>query len=266
MITLHRDRPDLHALASTLGQLDLHGHRPFWPVLYPGPPPHASHLPFPTSLLLGPPAPAAEVSAAGLDRAEHPLLGAVTELADQDQVVLSGRLSMARYGWLTGHRVQDPVVLPATGFIEMVLRAGDYVDCSVIEELVLHSPLILASDAATDLQLSVHHAEGIGKRSFTVHSRIADEHTWVPWTLHASGVLSADQRAVPVLSLMASTEAIDEDHFYDSLAEQGFGYSGPFRSLRRIGADCDRPDVGCMPRWSFRGHRYQRVRDPSGLA
>ena len=38
-------------------------------------------------------------------------------------------------------------------------------------------------------------------------------------------------------------EAIDEDDFYDSLAEQGFGYSGPFRSLRGIGADCDRPDV-----------------------
>ena len=171
VITLHRDRPDLDALATTLAHLHHRGHSLLWRVLYP----EATTVALPTYAFQhrcywAQPAPAAEVSTAGLGRAEHPLLGAVTDLADQDQVVLTGRLSMARHGWLGGHRVQDRVVLPATGFIDVVMRAGDYVDCSVIEELVLHAPLILASDAPTDLQSERAsrrgHRETVVYRSF----------------------------------------------------------------------------------------------------
>ena len=94
----------------------------------------------------------------GLDRPEHPLLGAVTELADQDQVVVSGRLSTATQGWLAGHQVDDSVVFPATGFIDVVLRAGELAGCPVIDELVLHTPLVLVEDTPTDLQIMVQPA------------------------------------------------------------------------------------------------------------
>ena len=125
--TLHRDRPDLDALATALAQLHNHGHSPSWRALYPD----ARTVALPTyafqhrSYWVAPTV-AADVGAAGLGRAEHPLLGAVTELADQDQVVLSGRLSTATQGWLAGHMVTDSVVFPATGFIDVVLRAGEY--------------------------------------------------------------------------------------------------------------------------------------------
>ena len=38
-------------------------------------------------------------------------------------------------------------------------------------------------------------------------------------------------------------EALDQDDFYERLAQRGYGYSGLFRSLRGIGTDPARPDV-----------------------
>ncbi|MFI9796028.1 acyltransferase domain-containing protein, partial [Streptomyces leeuwenhoekii] len=44
----------------------------------------------------------------------HPLLGAVVSLADGAGVVLTGRLSAGRPGWLADHRVGGTVVVPGT--------------------------------------------------------------------------------------------------------------------------------------------------------
>ena len=110
--TLHRDRPDLDTVATAIAQLHNHGHSPSWRTLYPDagvttlptyPFQHRSYWVHPT--------PTADVSAAGLSRPDHPLLGAVVELADQGQFVLTGRLS-ANMHWLAGHRVQDTVLFP----------------------------------------------------------------------------------------------------------------------------------------------------------
>jgi acyl transferase domain-containing protein len=79
----------------------------------------------------------------------------VTELADQDQIVLSGRLSTATQRWLAGHMVQDIVVFPGTGFIDLILQAGQYTDCRVIDELALHTDTIEQREPTAGLQDSV---------------------------------------------------------------------------------------------------------------
>ena len=188
--------------------------------------------------------PGADVSAAGLDRPEHPLLGAVTDLADRDEVVVSGRLSMSTCGWLTGHQVHNSVVFPATGFIEMVLRAGELADCPVIDELVLHTPLVLFENTPTDVQIVVQPTNDDGRRPFSVHARTGEQQRPTAWMLHASGVLSAEQPVVSApLSAPPGIDPIDGDSFYGRLAAHGYHYSGPFRSLRAIGHHRDRPDV-----------------------
>ena len=163
--TLHKDRPDLDALAATLAALHNHGHPPSWRSLYP----HARAIALPTYAFQHrrywvTPTPSADVAAAGLSRPEHPLLGALTDLADQDQVIWTARLSLATAPWLGGHRVGEQVVFPATGFLDVVLAAADYVDCPVIDELVLHTPLLLSEHTGTDLQLCVHPPEDTGRR------------------------------------------------------------------------------------------------------
>ncbi|MCV7099240.1 type I polyketide synthase [Mycobacterium palustre] len=241
VITLHRDRPDQDSLATTLAQLHTHGHSPSWSALYP----HARTVGLPTypfehrRYWLAP-APAGDADGLGLDRAEHPLLGAVVELADQEQVMVSGRLSPTAQDWLAGHRVNDTVLFPATGFIEVLLRAGELTGCPVIDELILHAPLPLSEQTPTDLQILVRPFEQDGRRPFSVHSRTGGRQPGA-WTLHASGALSADQAAAGSTAAPApAVDALDED-FYERLAQQGYGYGGPFRSLRAVGTDPSRP-------------------------
>ena len=62
--------------------------------------------------------------------------------------------------------------------------------------------------------------------------------------MHASGALSADQPAAgSPLTTAPGAEALDQDDFYERLAERGYRYGGPFRSLRGIGTDPARPEV-----------------------
>ncbi|WP_372509598.1 SDR family NAD(P)-dependent oxidoreductase [Mycobacterium alsense] len=240
--TLHRDHPDQDNLATALAQLHNHGHGPSWSTLYP----HARTVELPTypfehhRYWLIPTA-AGDASGLGQDRAEHPLLGAVVDLADQDQVVLTGRLSTATQGWLAGHQVRDTVLFPATGFIDLVLQAGENGGCPVIDELVLHSPMRLSGNAPADVQVAVHSADDSGRRAFSVHSRTGGQSG--VWTLHASGELSPYQPAAPPLMPAPGVEAVDRDDFYERLAQLGYGYGGVFRSLHGIGTDPARPDV-----------------------
>ena len=244
--TLHRYRSDLDALAMALGRLHIHGHSPSWRGLYP----HAGAVALPTypfehqRYWLAPSA--GDVSAAGLVRLEHPLLGAVTELAGLDQIVLSGRLSTATQGWLGGHVLGESVVFPATGFIDVVLAAGERVGCAVIDELVLQTPLVLVADAFSDVQVMVHAADDGGRRAFTVHARPGGDRGGVGWTLHAAGVLGAQApRWVGPAGASVGVEPVDGDGFYAGLAERGYRYGGLFRSLWGIGVDPADPDVVC---------------------
>jgi mycoketide-CoA synthase len=244
IITLHRERPDQDSLATALAELHNHGHSPSWPALYP----HARTVGLPTYSFEHrrywlAPTPTGDAGGLGLDLAEHPLLGAVAALADQDQVMISGRLSLSTEGWLAGHQVNDTVVFPATGFIEVILRAGELAGCPVIDELILHTALTLSEQVPTDLQILVHPLDQPGRRPFSVHSRVAGQHP-AAWTLHASGALSADQPAAgPPLMAAPNVEALDQDDFYERLAQQGYRYSGLFRSLRGIGTGPARPEA-----------------------
>ena len=236
--TLHRERPELDALAAALAGLHTHGHSPSWSALYP----QANMVGLPTYPFEHrrywlTPTPAAEPGHLGLERAEHPLLGAVTELADQDQVVLSGRLSTATQGWLAGHMLGETVVFPGTGFVDVVLHAGHCAGCPVIDELVLHTPLVLVDNAPTDVQIVVAPLEQ-GRRRFSVHARTGSQHCAAAWTLHASGSLSAEApQPVAPRGAPVGVEPIDVDGFYAGMAEHGYRYGGLFRSLRGIGVD-----------------------------
>ena len=243
--TLHRDHSDQDNLVTALASLHNHGHSPSWSALFP----HARTVALPTypfehrRFWLAPAA-AGDAGGLGLEAAEHPLLGAVAELADEDQFVVSGRLTPTTEGWLSGHQVNDTVLFPATGFIEVVLRAGELAGCPVIDELVLHTALILSEQVPSDLQILVQPLDEHGRRAFSVHSRPAGQPGG--WTLHASGALSADQpAAAPALVPAVSVPPLDEDDFYERLAQRGYRYSGLFRSLRGIGSDPARPDVVC---------------------
>ncbi|WP_264062784.1 polyketide synthase dehydratase domain-containing protein, partial [Mycobacterium angelicum] len=165
------------------------------------------------------------------------MLGAITCLADQDQIVLSGRISATSHRWLTGHRVGETVVFPATGFIDLLLYAGEHAGSPVVDELVLQAPLVLPDDVATDLQITVHPVDDTQQRPVTVHARTHDNQERTPWTLHATAKLSVGTAGVPAPTVPSVVEGVDVGGFYAGLAAQGLGYAGPFQAVVGIAAD-----------------------------
>ncbi|MFH9619529.1 SDR family NAD(P)-dependent oxidoreductase, partial [Streptomyces pratensis] len=152
---------------------------------------------------------------------------------DGDRLLLTGRISLAEQPWLTDHTVMDTVLFPGAAFVELALRAGDEVDCDVVEELTLQAPLVLPEDVAVQIQVAVAAEDGEGRRPFAVYARRTDT---PQWTTHATGVLTADLRPTEESRHEGTWPPADAvpvavDGFYDRSAENGFAYGPVFQGL-----------------------------------
>ncbi len=192
VVTLAKDRPEAESLLAALGQLFTSGVDVDWPAaLGGGQPGRSADVRVCAAAVLvahwveG----SADVRGVGLTRADHPLLGAVVERPDSGGVVLTGSLSVGESPWLADHVVDGVLLFPGAGFVELVLRAGDEVGCSVVEELTLLAPLVLPSAGGARVQVVVDAADESGSRVAWVYSRGAGSDS--VWVLHAQGALSA---------------------------------------------------------------------------
>ncbi|MEU1133259.1 SDR family NAD(P)-dependent oxidoreductase [Streptomyces sp. NPDC005900] len=164
--------------------------------------------------------------------ADQPLLGNAVELADGGGTVWTERISLRSRPWLTDHRVLGRAVVPGTALLDMALRVGHTVD-----ELTLHTPLVVPERDAVQVQLTAAAPDDAGRRSVRVHGRVlgaADE----AWQLHATGVVRA---AEPADAAVATEEwpppgAVPKDReaWYDELAGRGLEYGPAFRNLERV--------------------------------
>ncbi|HEY3958876.1 MAG TPA: SDR family NAD(P)-dependent oxidoreductase [Solirubrobacteraceae bacterium] len=188
-------------------------------------------------------------TAAGQSAVEHPLLGAVVPLAgDGGGWLFTGRLSSEAFPWIADHAVMDTVLFPGTGFIDLVLAAGERVGAGTIDELTLEAPLVLGEHGARQFQLSVSAPDEDGCSRFAVHSRPQDLEAGqqdsadgMEWTRHATGVLAPSEAAslqefdgfVEEAWPPANGRELDTEFFYDRLAEAGYNYGPTFQALRR---------------------------------
>ncbi|WP_381558037.1 SDR family NAD(P)-dependent oxidoreductase [Streptomyces eurythermus] len=144
-----------------------------------------------------PPARRGDTASVGLADAGHALLGAGLELPDAAGHVYTARLGADTRPWLAEHALLGTVLLPATGFVDLVLWAGAQSGCGRIDELALRTPLVLPGDdtgpAGTDtveLRVQVGPADEEGHRTVTVHSREAGAPPQSPWALHAQATVT----------------------------------------------------------------------------
>jgi len=240
--TMRRDRPEERELLGALARLHTSGYQVDWAALFAGQPVNRVDLPsYPfqrTRLWLESTGTSAGADGVGQTPADHPLLGAVTELPDSGGAVLTGRLSVSTQPWLAHHVVLGTVLLPGTAFVELAIQAGDRVGCPVVEELTLGEPLVLPARGAVAVQVAVGE-EDAGRRRLAVYSRPADEPD-APWTRHGTGVLAGSDTAVeePGLDLAEwpprDAESVDLDDIYPRLSEAGYGYGEVFRGLRAV--------------------------------
>ncbi|MEY9943063.1 SDR family NAD(P)-dependent oxidoreductase [Kitasatospora sp. GAS1066B] len=238
---LRRDRPEAEAFTAGLARLHVRGVKLDWPAVFAGR--GAQRVALPTYAFQheeywidrSAPLPA-DARAIGLGSAEHPLLGAAVALADSDGFFFSGRLSCATHPWLADHAVAGTVLLPGTAFVELAIRAGDYVGCDRLEELTLQAPLVLPQQGGIQVQLWVGQADPAGLRPLTVYSRPEDAEDDEPWTRHAEGLLGAGGAAPeagfdPAVWPPAEARPVELDGFYQALAEADFGYGPTFQGL-----------------------------------
>ncbi|MER5757254.1 type I polyketide synthase, partial [Streptomyces sp. NPDC002088] len=175
----------------------------------------------------------------GLQGDDHPLLGAAVTLADSDQVIFTGRLSLRTHPWLAHHRVGDSVLLPGTAFVELALHAGHRVGHERLADLTLEAPLVLPDNGGVQLQLSLTAPDDSGCRALSVSSRPDDtsgDESLAPWTRHATASLLHGAQAPAPLPRQwppAGATALDVTDLYQSLAVQGYHYGPLFQGVVR---------------------------------
>ncbi|MFI9011034.1 SDR family NAD(P)-dependent oxidoreductase [Actinosynnema sp. NPDC053489] len=218
--TLRRDQGDFTAAAARLfaAGVDVD-----WPV------PEGGHVDLPTypfqheRYWLTPLPGTADVTAAGLETTDHPLLGAAVDLAAGRGVVLTGRLSTAAHPWLADHAVHGTVLLPGTAFVDLALRAGARVGRHVLDELTLEAPLEVPARDAVPVQVVVDGP------AVAIHSRVDGD-----WVRHATGTLGGEPPATGPLAWPPDAEPVDLAGFYDDLAARGYEYGPAFEGVRAV--------------------------------
>ncbi|MCE6999009.1 SDR family NAD(P)-dependent oxidoreductase [Saccharothrix sp. S26] len=121
---------------------------------------------------------------------DHPLLGGAVRLADTDEVLFAGEVSVATHPWLAEHTVSDAVVLPASALVEAAAWAGREVGCPVVAELTVSAVPAVPESGFASVQARVGEADDSGRRAVSVHAKVTEDE----WVRVATGVL-ADETA-----------------------------------------------------------------------
>ncbi|MFD7415290.1 SDR family NAD(P)-dependent oxidoreductase [Kitasatospora purpeofusca] len=248
---LRRERPEQRTALTALARIHVQGHHVDWTALLGDARPSVVLPTYPFQrrrYWLEPAARTGDPEGLGLTPTGHPLLGAAVALPDGEGVLLTGSLSLATHPWLADHAVQGTVVVPGTALLESVIRAGDEVGASTLDELVIEAPFLLPEHGALHLRVTVGAPDAVGARRVAVHSRPAAGPAFPAtvddtWTRHASGTLLSAPAAGPVVSLEqwppAGARALDIEHLYEELADGGLAYGPAFRGLRAAWQDGD---------------------------
>ena len=75
--------------------------------------------------------------------------------ADSGELILTGRLSLASHPWLADHKVHGVVLVPGAAMVEMALHAGDRAGCPRVDQLVLHTPMVIGEHGRVAVQVVV---------------------------------------------------------------------------------------------------------------
>ena len=177
----------------------------------------------------------------------HELLG--SKCPDSTAVHMSWRnlLRMKEVPWIRGHAIQDQTVFPAAGYIATAIEASWHLPASAnaklieIQDFVIHQPLVFNDEDLgvetlfSFVNIRIDETGWEASAQFTYHSAPGPESDSL--TLMASGrlYLFIGTPSIAELPARAPREPnmveVETDRFYASLAELGYGYTGPFRAL-----------------------------------
>ncbi|HLY51160.1 MAG TPA: polyketide synthase dehydratase domain-containing protein, partial [Solirubrobacteraceae bacterium] len=156
----------------------------------------------------------------------------------REGALFTGRISLQSHEWLRDHVVFGMPLLPGTVFLELALHAAERLDCGLVEELTLSTPLVLDEHGVVHVQVRAAPADEEGRRELSVFSR--KEGSSDEWVRHASGFLASSAlTASPLTASVAEwpppgASPVESVSLYDLLAAGGYEYGPAFQGLREI--------------------------------
>ncbi|MEK2479676.1 type I polyketide synthase, partial [Streptomyces noursei] len=240
---LRRQGDDGATAARALGALHVRGAAVDWQALFSASRAHRIELPtyaFQRRRYWLDPAPGAVGRQSGLLPVEHPVLLASVRVANDDGLLLTGRISLNDQPWIADHAIDGTVLLPGTSFVELAAYAGEQVGYGTVADLTIEAPLPLVPGPGADLQISVGRLDDDGNLPVSIHSRYLGDSQETDlgeeWTCHARGSLAPSPAAVPTARtgswLPHGAQSLETDALYDRLEDIGYHYGPAFRGVR----------------------------------
>jgi acyl transferase domain-containing protein/D-arabinose 1-dehydrogenase-like Zn-dependent alcohol dehydrogenase/acyl carrier protein len=244
--TLRRDQGGLQRFLTSLAEAWVKGAQVDWAHVFAGT--NARRIPLPTYAFqrqrywLRAPEGRGDVRALGLVASDHPWLRAAVPIADGEQWLFTGRISLQTHPWLADHAVRGTILLPGTAFLELALHAARHVGCDQVDELILETPLVLPEHDPIQVQIVVAEPDNNGHRTITIHTRpqppTPNPNSAAQWSQNAAGRLGRDTHkldgnpAIRGAWPPLDSEPIDVADLYERLAATGLEYGPVFQGLR----------------------------------
>lgn len=146
------------------------------------------------------------------------------------------RLDNRHMAFLKDHRVENLIIFPAAGFVEMVLEAGVQLfegKAFVIEDFEIRKPLILP-DPPSGLLLELTY--DLAERTFSIQSKFE---AGASWSTHVVGSMRGERTESSFATSAWETSTLPNvglDTFYGHMADMGLRYGEEFRPIRELSA------------------------------
>lgn len=182
----------------------------------------------------------------------HPLLGVKCPDGTDKELRWRNYLNPREISWLAHHQVQGQMVFPAAGYIsaatEMVVEQYGLESIQLIDfhDAIIGQALVLEENSGVEVIFALtvtHKSNDVVHATFNCYSDANKGSSSM--SLHASSQLQlllggSSNDSLP--SRSGSYERfleLDADRFYTSVAELGFGYTGPFQALSSLSRKMD---------------------------
>ncbi|MBF2003214.1 MAG: SDR family NAD(P)-dependent oxidoreductase [Synechococcales cyanobacterium M58_A2018_015] len=164
----------------------------------------------------------------------HPLLGRQLSLARSAAVHFERQFTEDQPAFLKQHRVLGKVILPAAGYIELILAAGRHVlraESLTINTLSLLQPIQLSQQLQTIQCVVTRDAEP----TIEILSQTPEDETW---TLHATCTVEPFATSAQPLDLKQCqaicNQSVPLDEYYREFAAHGIEYGANFQAIQGL--------------------------------
>ncbi|KAJ5740883.1 Acetyl-CoA synthetase-like protein [Penicillium malachiteum] len=181
-------------------------------------------------------------------RAEHELLGRQSVHGTTRQLQWRNILRAVDIPWISEHRLQGQSVFPAAGYIVLAIEAartiaeGNPIQLIEVQDFIIRQALTFATDT-TEVEtlfslVDVQRSERQIEASWEYHAAWGNDRE--DMVLLAQGRVTATlgESQGPILPQkpidVPNLSSLDSDRFYSTMADIGYGYSGPFRALSSL--------------------------------